>query len=87
MFIASKLQKWKKIPVPLPHIVYNRIPLRSFESSHPFQQIKETFAKHGIIMFNPSFIDKYEMYAAFKQHEKLKAIYYLKQSLSQTSTL
>ena len=24
-------------------------------------------------MFNPSFIDKYEMYATFKQHEKLTA--------------
>lgn len=69
---CSKLQRWKKIPIPLPHVVYNRIPLRSFESSPPFQQIKETFAKHGIIMFNPSFIDKYEMYAAFKNHVNLK---------------
>jgi glutathione synthase/RimK-type ligase-like ATP-grasp enzyme len=69
---CSKLQKWKKISIPLPHVVYNRIPLRSFESSPPFQQMKETFAKHGIIMFNPSFIDKYEMYAAFKNHVNLK---------------
>ena len=69
---CSELQKWKKVSIPLPHIVYNRIPLRSFESSLPFQQIKEIFAKHEIMMFNPSFIDKYEMYTAFKNHGKLK---------------
>ena len=36
-------------------------------------------------MFNPSFIDKYEMYATFKQHEKLKPS--IPQTMiSQTST-
>ena len=40
---SNKHQKWQKVSVPLPHIVYNRIPLRSIESSLPFQQLKETF--------------------------------------------
>jgi hypothetical protein len=71
---CSNLQKWKAISIPLPHVVYNRIPLRSVESSLSFQQMKETFAKHKIMMFNPSFIDKYEMYTAFRNHAKLKPL-------------
>ena len=71
---SSKLCKWQKITVPLPHIVYNRIPSRAVESSPSFQKIKEQFSNHHIIMFNPSFIDKYEMYSTFKQHEKLKPL-------------
>lgn len=71
---SKKLRKWKKISIPLPPIVYNRIPLRSFESSAAFQQIKDLFSQHQIIMFNPSFIDKYEMYTTFNQHEKLKPL-------------
>ena len=71
---SSKHQKWKKVTVPLPHIVYNRIPLRSFESSLSFQKIKDLFSNHQIIMFNPSFIDKYDMYSAFQQHERLKPL-------------
>ncbi len=71
---SPKLQKWQKISVPLPPIVYNRIPLRSFESSSSFQQIKDLFTQHQIMMFNPSFIDKYEMYATFSQYEKLKPL-------------
>ena len=73
---SNKHQKWQKISVPLPHIVYNRIPLRSIESSLPFQQLKETFISQKIIMFNPCFIDKYEMYTTFKQHKKLNHYYH-----------
>ena len=71
---SSKLRKWQKIAVPLPQIVYNRIPSRAVESSPSFQKIKDQFSNNHIIMFNPSFIDKYEMYATFKQHEKLKPL-------------
>lgn len=71
---SSNHRKWKKISVPLPHIVYNRIPLHSFESSQSFQKIKDIFSNYQIIMFNPSFIDKYEMYSAFQQHERLKPL-------------
>ncbi len=71
---SNKHQKWQKVSVPLPHIVYNRIPLRSIESSLPFQQLKETFISQKIIMFNPCFIDKYEMYTTFKQHKKLTSL-------------
>lgn len=71
---SNKLQKWQKILVPLPHIVYNRIPSRSIESSSSFQEIKDLFSNEQIKVFNPSFIDKYEMYAIFKQHEKLQLL-------------
>lgn len=71
---SAKLRKWQQISVPFPPIVYNRIPFRSFESSSSFQQLKDLFSKHQIMMFNPSFIDKYEMYATFSQYEKLKPL-------------
>jgi glutathione synthase/RimK-type ligase-like ATP-grasp enzyme len=71
---SSHSSKWEKIHVPLPHIVYNRIPLRSYESLLPFQQLKTKLTKHKILMFNPCFIDKYEMYSTFKQHKKLKQL-------------
>lgn len=71
---SIKSKKWRKISVPLPHIVYNRIPLRSFEASPSFQQLKTIFSKQDMIMFNPCFIDKYEMYSTFKQHEELKRL-------------
>ncbi|MFJ8244609.1 YheC/YheD family protein [Peribacillus asahii] len=71
---CSELNTWKKITVPLPHIVYNRIPSRPFEASDSFQQLKTLFSNKHIKMFNPCFIDKYEMYTTFQQHERLKQL-------------
>lgn len=67
-------KKWHRISVPLPLIVYNRIPLRSFESSYSFQKLKNILSKQKVILFNPCFIDKYNMYTTLIQHEKLKQL-------------
>lgn len=71
---CTQSRTWQKKSVPPPHIVYNRIPLRSFESSLSFQQLKTSFAEQEIIMFNPCFIDKYEMYITCKQDETLSQL-------------
>lgn len=61
IFLPS-LNKWIKAKLPFPDIVYNRIPYRHDEKTEQFNTCIELFKKSNIPLFNPSFIDKYELY-------------------------
>ncbi|MEH7109903.1 YheC/YheD family endospore coat-associated protein [Bacillus sp. JJ1764] len=69
---------WKKEIFPFPDLVYNRIPLRKVEQTKAFHRFIETLIERKIPFFNPSFIDKYQLYILFKDHP------FLKQYLPQT---
>ncbi|UII56853.1 YheC/YheD family protein [Cytobacillus spongiae] len=63
--------KWIPACCPLPHIVYNRIPYRKAEKSNSFEYVRALLKKHHIPFFNPSFINKYDMYELFTLHSTL----------------
>lgn len=53
---------WYPVYAPLPHVVYNRVPLRKTEETTAFKQAAKLFAEWRIPFFNPAFIDKSELY-------------------------
>lgn len=75
-FVYHSNQKcWIDVLIPNPHIVYNRIPSRRMERSEKFKDTLETIKNRGICFFNPSFLNKYELYTLFKDHQILQAYF------------
>lgn len=60
---------WVKREVPLPDVVYNRLPSRRAEKSSYIINIKERFTKHNIPIFNWSFFDKWDVYHLLRGDE------------------
>jgi hypothetical protein len=69
---STHKQKWHRRLMPLPDIVYNRIPFRASEQTLPFQKCIQFFKDQQIPMFNPGFIDKYELYLLLSSGKELK---------------
>ncbi|WP_083392223.1 YheC/YheD family protein [Bacillus sp. MUM 13] len=69
--IVPHTGKWEEVQVPLPDIVYNRIPSRSIEATSRFKKVKDWFGSESIFMFNPCFLDKYEMHTTFSKDPAL----------------
>ncbi|MGZ4113197.1 MAG: YheC/YheD family endospore coat-associated protein [Tumebacillaceae bacterium] len=58
----SQKPEWKSVVLPLPSVVYNRVPDREAEQSSAVVQVKKRLAEHGIPLFNPQFFDKGQMF-------------------------
>lgn len=69
---SADRKEWHPTLMPLPNIVYNRIPFRHSEQTPQFQKCVQLFKNHQIPMFNPSFIDKYELFLLLSSSKKLK---------------
>lgn len=54
--------RWKKAVLPLPQVVYNRIPNRKIEGRPLTGQMKTFLDKKNIPLFNPFFLNKWELY-------------------------
>lgn len=63
---------WKRKIVPLPDVVYNRLPSRKAEKSPYMMQIKERFVYRGIPVFNWSFFDKRDVYELLQHDPEAK---------------
>jgi hypothetical protein len=53
---------WKKVTLPLPSVVYNRVPDREAEAKPAVVRLKKHFADLGIPLFNPHFFDKHQLH-------------------------
>lgn len=62
---------WKGVRLPLPDVVYNRVPAREFERTQAVQRAKCSLESAGIPYFNPSFLNKWHLYKIFSSHEHL----------------
>lgn len=60
-FIGVK-GNWMQKTVPLPDVVYNRLPSRRAEKSLLMNNFKERFVRRKIPIFNWSFFDKWDVY-------------------------
>lgn len=65
-------KKWLKIKAPYPDVVYNRTPFRKLEEANAFKALVQGLVIKKIPFFNPSFIDKYELYLLLNKHPVLK---------------
>lgn len=75
---------WKKVLVPAPDVVNNRLPTRKLENSPSVQHfMKEVKSRWGTQIFNEKFLDKTEVFDALGTDEKLKK--YLPESYSMKS--
>jgi hypothetical protein len=63
---------WNRRIVPLPDVIYNRLPSRSAEKSAHMLSIKERFIRRGIPVFNWSFFDKWDVYELLQDDEDAK---------------
>jgi glutathione synthase/RimK-type ligase-like ATP-grasp enzyme len=64
---SPERNKWFKARVPYPDIVYNRIPFRKIERDQMYQALISALRDKDIPFFNPSFINKYELYCVLNQ--------------------
>lgn len=71
---SSDLERWIKVSVPVPDVVYNRIPFRSHEISASFRQMRNLLKQYKIPFFNPRFLHKYEIFELFKEDELLEKL-------------
>jgi hypothetical protein len=53
---------WFRRTVPLPDVVYNRLPSRKAEKTSAVNSFKQRFVRHGIPLFNWAFFDKWDIY-------------------------
>ncbi|KIL42382.1 hypothetical protein SD70_00085 [Gordoniibacillus kamchatkensis] len=60
---------WVRKTVPLPDVIYNRMPSRQAEKGISLSAIKERFVKRGIPLFNWSFFDKWDVYDLLRDDE------------------
>ncbi|RTR31392.1 YheC/YheD family protein [Robertmurraya yapensis] len=64
-------EQWLLVKLPIPHLVYNRLPFRKMEQTEQFQSAIRLFQKKDVCFFNPSFLDKYQLYKIFKEDAHL----------------
>jgi hypothetical protein len=53
---------WLRKVVPLPDVVYNRLPSRQAEKGVSLNSFKDRFVRRGVPLFNWSFFDKWDVY-------------------------
>jgi hypothetical protein len=65
-------QKWIKVPSPIPHVVYNRIPTREAEQTSNVHDVLVKLRNDHIPYFNPHFLDKSLLYTCLSASSFLK---------------
>ncbi|MFV9511212.1 YheC/YheD family protein [Tepidibacillus sp. LV47] len=67
-----KGKEWQQIRVPLPDVVYNRVPNRTTEKTPAVVQFKENYQRLGGILFNQNFFNKWEMHQILSVDDRIK---------------
>lgn len=72
----NKAGNWLAQEYPLPNVVYNRIPDRQSEVAPIVRMAKKRFEQlghsHRMTLFNPHFLNKWDLHRAFSQESRLK---------------
>jgi hypothetical protein len=61
-YFVNSAGRWTRKTVPLPDVVYNRLPSRRAEKTESMEQFKERFVRRRIPIFNWSFFEKWDVY-------------------------
>ncbi len=65
-------ESWKKISLPYPNVVYNRLHVRKAEASIQFKELKKNLQRRQIPIFNAQFFSKYDISTILMKHTELK---------------
>ncbi|MCS7463632.1 YheC/YheD family protein [Paenibacillus doosanensis] len=65
---------WFRKTVPLPDVVYNRLPSRKAEKLPSMNAFKQRFIKRGIPLFNWAFFDKWDIYNLLEGTDAFKHV-------------
>lgn len=68
-------EQWLRVTLPIPQLVYNRLPFRKMERTKQYQSAIRLFQKKDVCFFNPFFLDKYELYKIFKEDAQLSRFF------------
>ncbi|MGZ9583246.1 YheC/YheD family endospore coat-associated protein [Paenibacillus marinisediminis] len=71
--------EWVRRTVPLPDVIYNRLPSRKAETSHSINSLRERFIRRKIPFFNWSFFNKSDVYALLE--DELRANTFVPESI------
>ena len=75
---------WKKHDVPIPHVVYDRLPNRKTEKSSQSQKVKNRLQKQYMIpWFNAGFFDKRHVFDVLNEASEIKQ--YLRETIENPS--
>ncbi|WP_062352349.1 YheC/YheD family protein [Bacillus kwashiorkori] len=67
--------KWQQLTIPLPNVIYDRLPNRKIENLKQMKQLKEKIEKeYKIPWFNPGFFDKLDVYQKLSQSIDVKPL-------------
>ncbi|KIL42526.1 endospore coat-associated protein [Gordoniibacillus kamchatkensis] len=63
-----RTKKWQRRLVPMPHVIYNRVPYRKMEMQPDVQQTIQTCLKsRKVQLFNPAFFNKWSLFEWLNQ--------------------
>ncbi|SMG54266.1 YheC/YheD family endospore coat-associated protein [Paenibacillus aquistagni] len=65
-YFINEAGTWVRRTVPLPDVIYNRLPSRKAETSTYINTLRERFVRRNIPFFNWSFFNKSDVYALLK---------------------
>lgn len=63
---------WMKSAIPLPRVIYNRVANRRMEARPRVQRLLRWLKSEGVVVFNPRFLDKWEVYACLQADPEIK---------------
>lgn len=67
-FVYSRRhQQWAKVELPLPHVIYNRLPDRAAEGTAEYHLFMSRMKAEKIPVFNPFFFNKWDVYCLLKE--------------------
>lgn len=69
-FFLNESGGWSRKTVPLPDVIYNRLPSRRAETGSTIAALRERFIKRKIPFFNWSFFNKSDVYELLKDDEE-----------------
>lgn len=64
--------RWTRQVLPLPKVVYNRLPSREVEAHPLVRRTKEHLTRWGITLFNPGFFDKWANHVILARHASMR---------------
>lgn len=73
-FFPSVSGKWVRKTIPLPDVVYNRLPSRKAENSIAMTTFKNKFVSRKIPLFNWTFFDKWDVYRLLEGEDAAKFV-------------
>ncbi|TBL75078.1 YheC/YheD family protein [Paenibacillus thalictri] len=73
-YFLRKEGGWTRKTVPLPDVIYNRLPSRKAEKMASMDSFKQRFLRRGISLFNWSFFEKWDVYNLLEGTDAFKHV-------------